>query len=91
MNTEELLIERGATHGSFADHARITQRLKEVIHDENAARLSRNQQRLLETQLESLEMIVHKIGRILAGQSDFPDHWDDIAGYAKLCSSNKDK
>jgi hypothetical protein len=35
---------------------------------------------------ESLEMIAHKIGRILAGNENFHDHWDDIAGYAKLGS-----
>ena len=31
-------------------------------------------------------MIAHKIGRILAGNPDFKDHWDDIAGYAVLIS-----
>jgi hypothetical protein len=26
----------------------------------------------------------HKIGRILAGNPDHKDHWDDIAGYTTL-------
>ena len=35
-------------------------------------------------QWEALEMIVHKIGRIVNGNPDKVDHWVDIAGYAKL-------
>ena len=33
---------------------------------------------------EALEMIAHKVGRILNGQPDFFDSWHDIAGYATL-------
>ena len=29
-------------------------------------------------------MIAHKLGRICAGDPDFPDHYKDIAGYATL-------
>ena len=29
-------------------------------------------------------MILHKIGRIVAGDEMEPDHWLDIAGYATL-------
>lgn len=85
MDIEQVLLERGKTHGVFADHARATQKLKYVIQDELEARRHRGQDDLSCEQLESLDMIVHKIGRIIAGQADFPDHWDDIAGYAKLC------
>jgi hypothetical protein len=35
-------------------------------------------------QWEALEMIVHKIGRIVNGNPDVTDHWVDIAGYATL-------
>jgi len=35
-------------------------------------------------QWEALEMIVHKIGRIVNGDPDVTDHWVDIAGYATL-------
>jgi len=87
MDIAQVLQERGKTHGDFADHARITQRLKAVMHDEMRKRVERGQLTLEDTQLESLDMIVHKIGRIIAGQADFHDHWDDIAGYAKLCGS----
>jgi len=36
------------------------------------------------TQREALDMTAHKIGRILAGDPDHKDHWDDIAGYTTL-------
>lgn len=86
-----MLSERGKTHGRFEDHARCTQRLKDVLHDEASQRMYRKQTALSMQQLESLEMILHKIGRIVAGDADFHDHWDDIAGYAKLCSKEKDQ
>ena len=74
----DLLIVRGKTHGDYNDHARITQNLKAMIYNEV------NFHRLSATQRETLDMIAHKIGRILAGDPDFRDHWADIAGYAKL-------
>jgi hypothetical protein len=40
--------------------------------------------RLDHSQAEALDMIAHKIGRILAGDPNHADHWDDIAGYARL-------
>ena len=33
---------------------------------------------------ESLEMIEHKIARIISGNAYEPDHWLDIMGYAAL-------
>lgn len=77
-HTTTLLTERGKTHGDYTVHASITQFLKSVMHDtEGWARLSL-------TQKETLEMIAHKIGRVLAGDPNFRDHWMDISGYAKL-------
>ncbi len=75
-----LVAERGKTHGEFNDHANITQLLKAVMHGTD------NWSRLSPAQKESLEMIAHKIGRILAGDPNFRDHWDDIAGYAVLAA-----
>jgi len=36
---------------------------------------------------EALEMIAHKIGRILNGDPNYADSWHDIAGYAKLAET----
>lgn len=82
----ELVSERKKTHGSFEDHARITQELKYILHKEHSERHFRSQPPLTDRQLESLEMIAHKIGRIVAGDASFQDHWDDIAGYARIAN-----
>lgn len=75
-----ILKERRQQHGDFTDHARITQALKIVMKIESKGSFSA----LSEIQREALEMIQHKIGRILAGNPNLKDHWHDIAGYAKL-------
>jgi hypothetical protein len=77
-STDQLLGTRGQTHGDFTVHSEITQELKNVM----TAQASYKQ--LSPVQKEALEMIQHKIGRILAGNPDYKDHWDDIAGYARL-------
>ena len=73
-----LLTERGKVHGEFRDHARVTQNLKNVLHQE------RGWDKLAPMQREALEMIMHKIGCIMAGDANHVDHWFDIAGYATL-------
>ena len=75
---EATLKERGNRYGSFEEHARITQALKAAMKD------SKNWQTLRPEHSEALEMIVHKIGRILNGDPDWADSWHDIVGYAKL-------
>jgi hypothetical protein len=86
---KELLNERGKTHGNYTDHARTTQRLKGIVAIEIMARAQRGQPELSYEALESIEMILHKIGRIIAGDANFQDHWDDIAGYAKLANGDR--
>jgi len=39
---------------------------------------------LLPDHKEALEMIQHKIARILNGDPNYADSWQDIAGYAQL-------
>jgi hypothetical protein len=72
------LNERGKRYGSFVGHAAITQDLKASM------RRTKGWDRLSETQTEALEMIAHKIGRILNGDPDYDDSWRDIAGYSEL-------
>lgn len=84
--TEGLIETRGKTHGDYSDHAKYTQQLKAVAHGAYYERRQRGQPTLTSQQKESVEMILHKIGRILAGDASFADHWDDIAGYAKLAN-----
>jgi hypothetical protein len=77
---DTVLAERGSRYGKFEDHARITQELKRVSYD---FFIGKNKQ-LADDQQEALDMIFHKIGRILNGDPDYADSWVDIAGYAKL-------
>lgn len=72
------LTERGKRYGSFVGHARITQSLKRTVAQETGWRA------LSATQKEALEMICHKIGRIINGDPNYDDSWRDIAGYAEL-------
>lgn len=72
------LAERGSRYGVFAEHANITQRLKMVMYDTPKFGDLENDQ------IEALDMIAHKIGRILNGDPNYADSWVDIAGYAKL-------
>jgi hypothetical protein len=74
------LAERGSRYGSFNDHARITQDIKRVM--QTTPNWSTG--RLSDHHIEALEMIAHKIGRILNGDPNYADSWHDIAGYAKL-------
>lgn len=76
MEINEILEERRKTNGDFKEHAMITQQLKNIVQ--------RHHLKLNWEQRESIEMILHKIGRILAGSPNTEDHWDDIAGYAIL-------
>lgn len=74
------LDERGSRYGPFAGHAEVTQRLKLVI----ATELGQRGKALAPDQQEALDMICHKIGRIVNGDPDYDDSWVDIAGYAQL-------
>lgn len=80
-DTNIILLERSKTHGDYAAQASLTQTFKWAMHG------SKNWQALDSSERESLEMIALKIGRILEGNSGHQDHWDDIAGYAKLISN----
>lgn len=76
----EILTERGSKYGPFAGHAEITQALKGVVADA----LTRRGKSLAPDQQEALDMVAHKIGRIVNGDPDYDDSWADIAGYAQL-------
>lgn len=72
------LTERGKRYGTFKDHANVTQQLKGVMFGFNPSLRLENDQK------EALEMIAHKLGRIINGDPDYADSWHDIAGYAQL-------
>ncbi len=73
-----ILKQRSQTHGDFNEQAYITQVLKNIVHGQ------RQWNDLNAPMRESLDMILHKISRILSGDPCTKDHWADIAGYARL-------
>lgn len=74
------LEARNSTHGNFINNAMLSQGIKNMIriHDDH---------KLSQSQLESLDMIAHKIARIVTGNPNVHDHWHDIAGYATLIAN----
>lgn len=78
MNIEATLADRGKVYGEFPGHAKITQDIK------RAMTASPKWQALTDAQKEALEMVAHKIGRILNGDPNYHDSWHDIIGYTKL-------
>jgi len=74
----DIINERAKTHGDYKTTAGWSQSLKDMF------RSSGNWHNLNDGQREALEMIAVKLARLLNGNPQFPDHWDDISGYGKL-------
>ena len=74
----DLLNEREKTHGDYGYTAKVAQELKAVVRE------TRPEERLTEIQLESLDLTCTKIARILSGNPNSEQHWEDIVGYAQL-------
>ena len=82
---DSTLTQRGNNYGLFATHAEVTQKLKWVVRESTKEIHGVEiEERLSPSQLEALDMIFHKIGRIINGNPNIEDHWHDIAGYAEL-------
>ena len=81
MSVETILNERTSTHGAFILNSLISQQLKIVMEAVDSW------EELDTDQAEALHMIAHKISRILAGNPNHKDHWEDIAGYATLVAN----
>ena len=82
-NTDAMLADRGTRYGTFAGHARISQNIKDAIF---GGMDQEKFEALAADQVEALEMIAHKIARIVNGDPNYADSWVDIGGYAKLVS-----
>jgi hypothetical protein len=78
---DALLAEREQTHGDYPVVASISQQLKDML------RAQPGWVRLSDVQREALDMECSKNARILAGNPNERDHWDDKAGYNRLVSN----
>jgi len=77
---DETLDERAKDYGKFKDGAALMQGIKRLLADHAA----KHDKTFADDQWEALEMIVHKMARIVNGNPDKVDSWVDIAGYATL-------
>ena len=83
LNTTDvdgILNDRAKDYGKFKDGAALMQGIKRLLAEH--ARV--HDKLFADDQWEAIEMIVHKMGRILNGNPDKVDNWVDIAGYATL-------
>jgi hypothetical protein len=79
-DVDTVLDERAKDYGKFIEGAEIMQMLKRLVHNYIESRGTP----LAFDQREAIDMIIHKLGRIINGNPDKVDHWVDIAGYATL-------
>jgi len=76
-HSDTAIPNRDRQHGGMEAVGSISQSLKIPIH------AARNWYLLTPGEQEALDMIVHKIARILNGDDPHdPEHWTDLAGYA---------
>lgn len=83
--SEEILNEREKTHGPYENVAITAQHIKVAM------RAGIKYEEIDPVLMESLDMIATKIARIVNGDPNVKDHWDDIAGYALLISRELNK
>jgi hypothetical protein len=79
-DVDQVLDSRAKDYGKFIEGAEIMQMLKRLVHNYIEDRGTP----LAFDQREAIDMIIHKMGRIINGNPDKVDHWVDIAGYATL-------
>lgn len=78
MNVSDTLETRGTKYGEYVTLAATANEIKEAI------KRGLNYNSLDPDMKESLDMIAHKMARILNGDPYYVDSWHDISGYATL-------
>lgn len=80
LPAQELTSKRKSQHGDWLEQSIFAFDLKTLFHHRMDAKVHN----LRPHQWEAIDMILTKISRICAGDPNYEDHWDDIAGYAYL-------
>lgn len=78
---DKILDERGARYGKFVDVAKATDDIQTAVWEQ--ASLGKLDS-IEPDQSVAIDMICHKLARIVVGDADYLDNWVDIAGYAQL-------
>lgn len=68
---------RDERYGGFENVSSVSQGLKDIV-------FLRTTHEWSHAQAEAMEMILHKVARLVCGGPDHVDSWVDIAGYANL-------
>lgn len=80
LEAKTLIAIRPTTHGDFAIGAKFTQAVM------RAAAESPSWSTMSDIHKECFHHIVQKLQRVVCGDPNFKDHWDDAAGYAMIGS-----
>jgi hypothetical protein len=83
--TAALIAERRGTHGDWAAQAAIAHAIKAALRSGPAWCVMTPGRR------EALDMVAVKMSRAVTGNPDHADHWDDMAGYARLGKQGHDR
>ena len=78
LDPGQIIEARAVRYGDFVTNAGLAQALKAVIIAHPKTCLLAPHKR------EALDLICTKIARIVNGDPDYPDSWDDIGGFAEL-------
>lgn len=78
--TEVLLRQRGEAYGDVARQSAVWERTMAEVATQGGYMSMNPQQR------QSIRMILLKVSRLVCGNPNRQDTWDDIAGYAKLAN-----
>ena len=80
VDIQKTLNDRGNNYGDFNNHALITQHFKALFK----TLIKDSKKTLPSYQIEAVEMVFHKLGRIINGNEFYIDSWRDMAGYLQL-------
>jgi hypothetical protein len=85
FDVDALIVERSTTHGDYLLNADITWQIKDALHR------GRRYEEMHPAMKETLDMVAHKMHRIVNGDPYFRDHWVDMTGYPHLVVGNWDR
>lgn len=75
---KDILKARGEKYGTIKDNAHVAQEIMYALDRTNCL------QKLSDVQMYAITMIATKLSRIVNGDPDYLDSWNDIAGYSTL-------
>ena len=83
----DILTERGASYGSFADNSMVAMELRDTLKSALHANDTRFVRKITPAEAvveNACFMIAAKLSRLVTGDTLHRDSWHDIAGYAEL-------